>query len=551
MTFQIKKAPLQIKATDKTITVGDAMPSTYALSYNGFQNGENESTLGMFGTAPIANCGGNSDTAVTYDILLNTPISANYDISTVKGKLIVAAKNIDGTYYTVSPAANKNGWYNSDITITPTGKDGFNKIRIGTTGSFTNSVVISAESLGTSAAIYLAKGNAISNATTFNYKLDKTAPSAPIVNVVNTNSTAVTGSAEAGSNIAVTNATGTLLGSTTAKTDGTYSATIVKQDKDKVLYVISTDAAGNESKADVTVKEAISYVAKLIDSLPDPQTASDTEIGNVQKEILTTKAAYDALNSSEKETISNDRKDKLDKLIVRLNTTLSIHAKDTNTDVSADRIGTAVLIPELQDSNVGSVKISLNVTPVSPSTTPNSSVNKARVALQSGGQDLLAVFDISLLKSVYSVSGALSSNGRVSNSDIVDYITIRIPVPKGYENRADLVIVYIDDAGNVTKLKTKLVTIDGVKYLEFQTNHFSQYAIAQNTTASTDPTNPVNPTDPTNTSASVVPNAVATTSAAPAKTGDTSPVGILAGMLFISGTVIVITVVRRRRKTEV
>lgn len=551
IAFRINKAPLQIKAIDRTIVVGDVMPSTYALSYSGFQNGESESTPGIFGTAPVADCSGNSDTVATYDIVLNTPVSANYDISTVKGKLTVGAKNIDETYYTVSPSANKNGWYSGDITITPTGKDGFSKIRIGTTGSFSNSGVINTESLGTSVAIYLEKGNAISNATMFNYKLDKTAPSVPIVNIVNTNSTAITGNAEAGSNIAVTTANGTLIGSTTVKADGTYSVTIAKQDKDIVLYVISTDAAGNESKANVTVKEAISYVAKLIDSLPDPQTASDTEISNAQKEILTTKAAYDDLNSSEKETISSDRKDKLDKLMVRLNATLTIHSKDTNTNVTADRIGTAVLIPELQDSNVGSVKISLNVTPVSPSTTPNSSVSKARVALQGSGQDLLAVYDISLLKSVYSVSGALSSNGRVSNSDIVDYITIRIPVPKGYENRADLVIIYIDDAGNVTKLKTKLVTIDGVKYLEFQTNHFSQYAIAQNTTASSDSTNPVTPTNPINTSVSVVPNTVATTSAAPTKTGDTSPISIFAGMLFISGTVIVITVVRRKRKNVV
>ena len=67
---------------------------------------------------------------------------------------------------------------------------------------------------------------------------------------------------------------------------------------------------------------------------------------------------------------------------------------------------------------------------------------------------------------------------QLEQKQIVDYITIHIPVPEGFEGRDGLTVVYIDDEGNVTPLNTKVVTIDGVKYLEFETNHFSQYAVA-------------------------------------------------------------------------
>ncbi len=43
----------------------------------------------------------------------------------------------------------------------------------------------------------------------------------------------------------------------------------------------------------------------------------------------------------------------------------------------------------------------------------------------------------------------------------------------------NLVVAYIDDDGNVNYLETTIVDIDGQKYLEFETDHFSFYAIME------------------------------------------------------------------------
>ncbi|MEL7571216.1 MAG: hypothetical protein AAGU14_11745, partial [Eubacteriaceae bacterium] len=43
----------------------------------------------------------------------------------------------------------------------------------------------------------------------------------------------------------------------------------------------------------------------------------------------------------------------------------------------------------------------------------------------------------------------------------------------------NLAIVFVNDAGEVQVLKTDIVTIEGIKYLEFKTTHFSIYGIVQ------------------------------------------------------------------------
>ncbi|MEM1485735.1 MBG domain-containing protein [Oscillospiraceae bacterium PP1C4] len=173
--FTIAKALLTITAQNKTITVGDAIPA-YTFSYSGFKNGETENTAGMFITQPIASCAGNSDTPTTYDITFNTPVSPNYTITPVNAKLFVQPKPANNTFYSTNKAANARGWYNSNIVITPTAVDGFDKVKIDTTGSFANSVTISTEAGHGTAILYFAKANAVTESTNFVYKFDKTAP---------------------------------------------------------------------------------------------------------------------------------------------------------------------------------------------------------------------------------------------------------------------------------------------------------------------------------------------------------------------------------------
>lgn len=370
-----------------------------------------------------------------------------------------------------------------------------------------------------------------SEAQSVTVQIDKTKPASPKVNNVDVNSTAVTGTAEPGTIISVTDTAGNVLGTVTAGVDGTYSVKIPVQKSNTVLNVNVTDNAGNTSSTTLTVLSASNAVSEMIDALPESLTATNSQIMSAQEDILKTKKAYDALSDSERDQITEARKKKLSDLIARLKSNLVIEADDLGTGVMADQIGAAVLIPELKDSSVGKVKIVLSVTPVAVSTdnTAGSNIQKAAFTLQIKGKSLLAVYDISLLKSIYGVSGELNSSSKVSNSDIVDYITIRLPIPAGYEDSTDLTVVYINDAGYITPIQASIVTIDGVSYMEFKTNHFSEYAIVTKAASST--ANAVPTTSATATTAS----------AAQTRTGDTSPIGALVLIMLLSGVVIVRT----------
>ncbi|MFD2368408.1 Ig-like domain-containing protein [Brevibacillus sp. GCM10020057] len=87
---------------------------------------------------------------------------------------------------------------------------------------------------------------------------DTTAPDAPVVNPVDSDDTAVTGIAEAGTNVTVYNGAITL-GSATANADGSYSVTISSQAAGTTLTVKAADTAAppNESAGtDITVAVA-------------------------------------------------------------------------------------------------------------------------------------------------------------------------------------------------------------------------------------------------------------------------------------------------------
>ena len=127
-------------------------------------------------------------------------------------------------------------------------------------------------------------------------------------------------------------------------------------------------------------------------------------------------------------------------------------------------------------------KVTVNLTANSISLNETSSEQHRNIAIASSamsGSDktILAAFDVSLFKTVYDSTGTQISNEKISNTAITAPITIRIPVPEGYANRNDLQVVYIDNAGNVTPFETTVVTVDGIKYLQFTTTHFSVYAV--------------------------------------------------------------------------
>ncbi|WP_142303689.1 bifunctional 2',3'-cyclic-nucleotide 2'-phosphodiesterase/3'-nucleotidase [Neobacillus soli] len=109
---------------------------------------------------------------------------------------------------------------------------------------------------------------------------DVTAPSAPSVDEVTDQSTKVTGKAEAGSLVEV-KANGTVIGSTTASEDGSYTVVIPVQPALTELIVTATDAAQNVSKE--TIVKVIDVTDPNAPSL-DPVTNKDVKItGHAEK----------------------------------------------------------------------------------------------------------------------------------------------------------------------------------------------------------------------------------------------------------------------------
>ncbi|MFB3170055.1 Ig-like domain-containing protein [Neobacillus sp. 179-C4.2 HS] len=106
----------------------------------------------------------------------------------------------------------------------------------------------SAQKAGTTLAISAKDKAGNTSKTTYVTVKDKTAPTAPKVNTVRASSTSVTGTAEANSKVYVKNGK-SIIGSTTAKSNGSFTVKIPKQKAESILYVYAKDIAGNTGKS--------------------------------------------------------------------------------------------------------------------------------------------------------------------------------------------------------------------------------------------------------------------------------------------------------------
>ena len=106
-SFNINKAPLTVKADNKTIAYGDEAPE-YTVSYEGFVNNETKDVLGGELTMQ---CGyaKNVSAAGEYVIRPSGLKSNNYDISFVTGKLTVGKKALDSKLMTDIAALTYTG----------------------------------------------------------------------------------------------------------------------------------------------------------------------------------------------------------------------------------------------------------------------------------------------------------------------------------------------------------------------------------------------------------------------------------------------------------
>lgn len=287
----------------------------------------------------------------------------------------------------------------------------------------------------------------------------------------------------------------TLLGSGTTNSSGVASCTWASPSAN--TYSITAQFTGDSNNNSAASSSTLSYTVRiagadilknLLDGLPDPHTATDAQIGDNADAIKMAKIIYDLLTDGAKSGLDPALVDKLNGLLNRLTALLVIQPKDEDTGIELTNIGTAVQVPELGSTGVSRVTLQLVADPVptTGSTTPMN-IAIAAGALDGGGKQMIAAYDLSILKTVLDADGhKIGTPGKVNNSDITAPVTVLIPVPQEYAGRTDLAVTYIDDHGVATQLESKIVTIDGVTYLRFSTMHFSVYALTISKTGGTD-----------------------------------------------------------------
>jgi len=94
-----------------------------------------------------------------------------------------------------------------------------------------------------------------------------------------------------------------------------------------------------------------------------------------------------------------------------------------------------------------------------------------------GEDNILMLYNMSLVKVLGFMDGSESERS-INNGDIRGKLTLRMAVPKAYETKDILYVIYISAEGLLEKLETRSEVEDGVRYLYFETDHFSLYGIA-------------------------------------------------------------------------
>ncbi len=91
------------------------------------------------------------------------------------------------------------------------------------------------------------------------------------------------------------------------------------------------------------------------------------------------------------------------------------------------------------------------------------------------GLMLLRDYNIRLMMKIVYKDGRVEVK-EVDNADIKRNIPVMIPIGD-WASIPDLGVVYIDTNGNTANLPVNRVTMDGIEYLQFENNHFSEYGI--------------------------------------------------------------------------
>lgn len=145
----------------------------------------------------------------------------------------------------------------------------------------------------------------------------------------------------------------------------------------------------------------------------------------------------------------------------------------------------ALRIEEARDPNVKNISVEVDFEVKTPEEIKE---------LVGEGTAIIGLYDMSLIKRVIKNDDSETA-GTIANADILEKITLRLPISRELSER-DLKVVYVDADGKITELETRLVAIgeEGKEdfYLQFETDHFSMYGILD----VTEPGAPVDPEEP-------------------------------------------------------
>lgn len=268
-------------------------------------------------------------------------------------------------------------------------------------------------------------------------------------------------------------------GQTTPVTQHTVDLSISEIDMTPACFLLDVDVIDLAGNHKTTSFDLLPLIFKEeIKKLPDPGTTSEEELQKRQLEVLKVIRLYYLLTNDVKKEIPKEDISALNNLLKHLKQGLEIVSKDIASGARAEGIGTSVNIPELNNQKIRLINIALKATPYTSATLPGF-VSTVSQTMHNEKIDLLIAYDIYLLKTLTDTDGIITSQ-RVPNSDITDKIIVHIPLPQAYENRAGLRVVHIAEDGTISTMNATVVTVDGQKYMEFETDHFSTFAIIAN-----------------------------------------------------------------------
>lgn len=154
------------------------------------------------------------------------------------------------------------------------------------------------------------------------------------------------------------------------------------------------------------------------------------------------------------------------------NSLLKYNAVDPLSNVSLVGFESFVNLNDEVNPNVDSITLKINGTILETTQQPTVT------GLETDKYALVHVYDLKIIKTTYLKDGSFTSE-ILSMDQVQGEITVRLPVPEAFSSKTDLGVIYIAADGTSTTMASTLVTIDGVRYLEFKTTHFSYYAIVE------------------------------------------------------------------------